>query len=58
MPNVVIVEVKKNGKSVDAFEASDYQTYDEMLDEIKFALKKAGYKPKWILDKQEIDYRE
>jgi len=42
MPNIVIVEIKKNGKSVDAFEASDYQTYDEMLDEIKFALKKAG----------------
>jgi len=42
MPNIVIVEIKKNGKSVDAFEASDYQTYDKMLDEIKFALKKAG----------------
>jgi hypothetical protein len=40
MPKVVIVEIKVNGKSVDAFEASDYQTYDEMLDEVRFALAK------------------
>jgi hypothetical protein len=25
---------------------------------IRIPNKKSGYKPKWILDKQEIDYRE
>ena len=40
MSNVVIVEIKVNGESVDAFEASDYQTYDQMLDEVRFALAK------------------
>jgi hypothetical protein len=42
MPKVVIVEIKVNGESVEGFEASDYKTYDEMLDEIRFALKRAG----------------